>query len=112
VSDRLEAFQRQRALLREHIAWLDREIAALEGTAPPFAPTAPPYAPAAPPPLAAANPLVETEAEAILAEYRQPSVSIQKRAKLGCLIYFLIALAVMAAAVAVLFVMVKRAHGR
>ena len=105
MSDRLEAFQRQRALLREHIAWLDREIAALEGTAPP-------YAPAAPPPLAAANPLVETEAEAILAEYRQPSVSIQKRAKLGCLIYFLIALAVMAAAVAVLFVMVKRAHGR
>jgi hypothetical protein len=105
VSDRLEAFRRQRALLKEHVAWLDREIAAIEGGTPP------PQAPAEPPPVAAFNPAAEADAEAILAEYRQPSMSIQKRAKLGCLIYFAAALLLMVVAVTVLYVMVKRAHG-
>jgi hypothetical protein len=109
VSDRLEEIRRQRALLREHLAWLDREIAAIEGNAPP-APFAGLPRPE-PPPIPAATPAVETEAESILAEYRQPPVSIQKRAKLGCLIYFAAGMLIMVLSVAVLYVLVKRAHG-
>jgi len=100
VSDRLEEFRRQRGVLRGHLEWLEREIAALEGKAPAAAPPAP------------AGPTADdAEAEAILAEYRRPHVSIQKQAKVGCLIYFFALLALMALAVAVLYVFVKRAHG-
>ena len=104
MSDRLEEFRRQRGVLRAHLEWLDREIAALDGTAPGQAPTELPPAPAAP-----AH--VDADAEAILAEYRRPPVSIQKQAKVGCLLYFVALLALMALAVAVLYVFVKRAHG-
>jgi hypothetical protein len=104
VSDRLDDFRRQRILLREHLAWLDLEIAALEGHAPPAPPAVTAVAPVS-------APYVDSEAEAILAEYRQPSVSIQKQAKIGCLIYFFVALAAMALAATVLYVLAKRAHG-
>jgi len=104
VSDRLDEFRRQRALLREHLAWIDREIAGLEGNTPPAPPAAQPAAAASAPP-------VDVEAEAILAEYRKPPLSIQKQAKVGCLLYFFVALAIMASAVLVLYVLVKRAHG-
>lgn len=105
MSDRLEEIRRQRDLLREHLARLDREIAGLEGKAPPSA------APAASPAPSARTGLIESEAEAILARFRQPAVSIHKRTKLGCLLYFAAALVVMALCVAVLYVLVKRAHG-
>jgi len=55
--------------------------------------------------------VVDAEAEAILAEYRRPSVSIQKQAKAGCLLYFFAALALMALAAVLLYVLFKRAHG-
>jgi len=101
VSDRLEEFRRQRGVLRGHLDWLEREIAALEGAPQPAPTAAPSQAPAEP----------SAEAEAILAEYRRPPVSIQKQAKLGCLLYFAAALALMVLAVGVLYVLVKRAHG-
>ncbi|HXQ79831.1 MAG TPA: hypothetical protein VN775_00875 [Opitutaceae bacterium] len=104
MSDRLDEFRRQRTLLREHLAWLDREIAGLEGGAPPAPGAAQPAAAAVPP-------VVDAEAEAILAEYRRPSVSIQKQAKAGCLLYFFAALALMALAAVLLYVLFKRAHG-
>lgn len=107
MSDRLEEIRRQRDLLREHLARLDREIAGLEGKAPP----PPSAAPAASPAPSARTGLIESEAEAILARFRQPAVSIHKRTKLGCLLYFAAALVVMALCVAVLYVLVKRAHG-
>jgi len=102
VSDRLEEFRRQRGVLRAHLEWLDREIAALDGAAPEQAPPEVPPAPAGP---------ALADAEAILAEYRRPPVSIQKQAKVGCLLYFVALLALMALAVGVLYVFVKRAHG-
>ncbi|HMD61704.1 MAG TPA: hypothetical protein VKG78_09740 [Opitutaceae bacterium] len=105
MSDRLEELRRQRGLLRDHLGWLDREIAALEGAAAPAQNAAP-----APAPAGASS--VDGDAEAILAEFRRPAVSIQKQAKVGCLIYFAIGLAAMALSVAILYVLVKRAHGR
>jgi hypothetical protein len=108
VSDRLEEFRRQRNLLREQLLRLDREIAGLEGNAP-QAPFAEPTA--LPPADQVGAPPADSEAEAILAEFRQPAVSIQKRARAGCLLYFAAALAIMVLFVAVLYVLVKRAHG-
>ena len=104
MSDRLEEFRRQRGLLRAHLDWLEREIEALEGTARP-APTV------TPPPVPAPPARVDADAEAILAEYRRPPVSIQRQARFGCLLYFTIALAFLALGVAVLYFLVKRAHG-
>ena len=116
MSDRLDEFRRQRGLLREHLAWLDREIAALEGGAPPQDAPAPPRAApplqGAPPPLSDRALAAYADAEAILAEYRKPPVSIQKQAKRGCLIYFAVFLAAMALFVAAVYVLVKRAHGQ
>ncbi len=109
MSDRLDEFRRQRGLLREHLSWLDREIAALEGKAAP--PDAPPAPPGLPPPLEARAPAAYADAEAILAEYRQPPVSIQKQARIGCLIYFAVAVAILALVITALYVAVKRAHG-
>jgi hypothetical protein len=48
VSDRLTELKRQRALMAEHLQWLDREIAAVAGH--PGNPVAPPLP--APPPVA------------------------------------------------------------
>ena len=120
MSDRLEEFQRQRGLVRNHLAWLEREIAALEGTTapdpsapPPPIPPDEPYADVAPPlHFQARAPVSDLDAEAILAEYRKPPVSIQKQAKFGCLLYFVAALAIMALFVAAVYIFVKRAHGR
>jgi uncharacterized membrane protein YhaH (DUF805 family) len=64
-----------------------------------------------PPPLSDRAPAAYADAEAILAEYRRPPVSIQKQAKRGCLVYFAVALALMALFVAAVYVFVKRAHG-
>jgi len=117
VSDRLEEFRRQRALLREHLAWLDRQIGGLEGSPdrpaysepPPLAPAVPEGEPAAPTPAQAQ--VWAQDAEAILAEYRQPPVSLQKQAKFGCLVYFGVALAVLAAFVVIVYALAKRTHG-
>jgi hypothetical protein len=49
MSDRLQQLLRQRALLQEHLAWLDREIAEASGGAPTPAPAATP----SPAPIAA-----------------------------------------------------------
>jgi hypothetical protein len=113
VSDRLDDFRRQRDLLREHLDWLEHEIAALEGTSAP-APMAarPSYAERASPPMQARAPVSDLDAEAILAEYRQPSVSIQKQAMFVCLLYFALALVVMAAFVTAVYLFVQRAHAR
>jgi len=100
VSDRLNELRRQRALQKEHLDSLDREIAALEAAAPP--------APGAPPPLlttgAAAG---DSEAEAILDEYRQASMSIEKRTKFGCVLYFAIVVGVLALLVAAMHFFAK-----
>jgi uncharacterized membrane protein YhaH (DUF805 family) len=52
------------------------------------------------------------DAEAILAEYRQPPVSIQRQTKLGCLLYFGVALALLVLFVTGIYLYFRRAHGR
>jgi hypothetical protein len=90
VSDRLEDLRKQRALQRQQLDWIDREIAALEEAAR--------REPGVPPPLTpqAALSDEDLQAEAILRQYAQPGASIHKQTKYGCLLYLGIALALVA----------------
>jgi hypothetical protein len=121
MADRLAELLRQRALLQEHVAWLDREIAAASNPpAPLVSPIAAPRsvpAPVLPPPTAlpppatlaaVANAEVSTESTAlgedILEQYRVPTQTLQTDVRKGCLLYFFGALALAAAGIALLYV--------
>lgn len=100
--ERLQQLRRQRALVQEHLAWIDHEIAAASGGVTPPAPTAP--SPVAPPPAAApANPAVDAEAEAIIENYRAESRSSIAAARRGCFIVFFAGLALFGLAVLALY---------
>jgi hypothetical protein len=105
VSDRLDELRRQRALQREHLDWIEREIAALEEAARRQAGAEPPVVLAE----ASAN---ERDAEAILGEYVQAPASIETRTKLGCILYFCLLLALMALCVGALYLHARAGRGR
>lgn len=116
-SPRLDELLRQRALLQEHLAWLDREIAAEQSEQ--RAPTGPSPSPAAfsptpndavavrPQPAPAEVEAAETQAEAILAENRTPMSKLQQDVRLGCFLYFVAALAAVAAGVVALYFLLR-----
>jgi uncharacterized membrane protein len=131
MSDRLDALLRQRALLREHVAWLDSEIAAAQAAeerAPadssptPFAsaaaptprvespaarpPAAPAVAPRPAPPPPAAPTLVAAQADEILETYRTPANSLQSDVRKGCFLYFFAALALVGLGVTALYFLI------
>jgi hypothetical protein len=131
MSDRLQELLRQRALVQQHLAWLDGEIAKAQGgpaATPPAAPRQLPPAPRpAPPPQgyvasqAAAlarhaatapapstsrsdeNPHVAAAADAILSEYRVEPDSLKTDVRKGCFLYFFGALAFVALVVTGLY---------
>lgn len=110
MSDRADELRRQRDLLREHLDWIEQELANELGASrpepmPPRGLEVPPsvrYEPA---------PIDDRDAEAILAEYRTPTMSIATRTKFGCVAYFAIALALLAAAITAFYFYVKAARG-
>jgi len=94
MSDRLQELLRQKALLAEQTAWLEREISAEQartGVTPLAIVTA---APAAPPPAT-----VVASTEALFEQYRPNPQSVQQEVKRGCYLYFLGALALLGLAV-------------
>ncbi|MDB6115939.1 MAG: hypothetical protein JWQ62_2884 [Lacunisphaera sp.] len=97
VSDRLTELQRQRALLQEHLAWLEREIAR-EAGAPARPAAAPlPHLTQAPFPALAQrrepDPVAaQHAAEEIMARYQQPVADTTKDVKRGCYLYFALAM--------------------
>lgn len=97
MSDRRAELLRQRELLREHLAWLDREIAADPGGAPlgdPYRATPEAYPPRPgprPPDLDPPRP----DVEAIMAQY-QPAVPVGTQTKAGCILYFVLGIAFLA----------------
>ncbi len=115
MPDRLAELRRQRALIQEHLAWLDRQIAEAGGST--SAPASKPAAPqaeakavvaaalkassaATPPPESAE---VTAAANAILDEYRSDPNSLKTDVRKGCFLYFFGALALVALGVAVLW---------
>lgn len=92
MSDRLQELLRQKALLDEHAAWLEREIAAERtrtGEVPP--PAAPPLST----PAARPSAMTGAEVDALLDQYRSHPQSLQQEVKRGCFLYFFGALALL-----------------
>ena len=103
MSDRLAELRRQRQLLQEHLAWLDREIAAT-GTPPADpAPGAAPTVNPAPPPPAPTAVSGPDEADELLRQYTSSPESLQKDVRKGCFLYFALASVAFIILVAVLY---------
>lgn len=107
MPDRLTDLQRQRTLIADHLAWLDRQIAteSVHKTSPtPSAPAAQVAGPVlAPTPISAPLPS-PSDAEAILAQYQTHPASLREDVRKGCLLYLMLAFALVAAGVAMLYV--------
>lgn len=132
-ADRLAELLRQRALIKEHLAWLDAEIAAASGPAatsaaePPTVTVRPATAdarpaspvaretaevatPAVAPAFAAATPpgLTEASAEAILGEYQVKPDNLRQDVRKGCLLYFAASFVLLALGVLGLYFALRR----
>ena len=105
MSDRSDQLRRQRDLLREHLAWLEREIAA-ESDKPLEAPTA-----WQPPSINPPAPMDDRDAEAILSEYRTQPTSIMRDTKRGCILYFVVALVLLFGGVLAFYAFARSARG-
>ena len=128
MSDRLQDLLRQRALIHEQLAWLDREIAAATDAPHPAAVAPTPRATVSPAPVvtqsgylaaqAAAiarhavaapasadpvNPAAAAAADAILEKYRVAPDSLKTDVRKGCFLYFAAALALVALVVVGLY---------
>ncbi|HEY1792188.1 MAG TPA: hypothetical protein VGG34_04665 [Opitutaceae bacterium] len=99
MSDRGDRLKRQRDLLREHLAWLEKEIEGADERS------------GSPPPLSEiSEPRTEPETESILAEYRQAASAAGARAKTGCLIWFALGMLVLLLVGAAFFLSYLRAR--
>ena len=93
MSERLRHLQRQQALLREHLAWIESEIAkdAPGGASPDITLPAPPT----PPPPVLSRPIpaaVDSEADALIERYAATERQNPRDVRRGCLIIFAAAL--------------------
>ncbi|MDE3084872.1 MAG: hypothetical protein KGJ37_06620 [Verrucomicrobiota bacterium] len=95
--DRLQELRRQRALVQEHLNWLEHEIVRLTGKAA----SAPSALPAEKTP---------SDAEAILEQYSGESRSAASTARRGCLFAFFIALGFFALGVIALYFYAAHRH--
>ena len=102
MSDRLQELLRQKALLAEQAAWLEREIAAEQARAGVTPPVAAAPAPASPPPASAGAPT-----EALFEQYRPNPQSVQQEVKRGCYLYFLGALVLLGLAVFAIYLVYR-----
>lgn len=110
MSDRLHELLRQRALMQEHLAWLDREIAASSENRPATQPRPSPVpTPIASSTISSSIP-VKDESEEILRSYHQNPGSIQDDVRRGCFRYFFGALAALAAIVMIAYVIYRKKH--
>jgi len=105
VSERSDELRRQRDLLRENLAWIEKEIEREDGLSQP----APEMA--APPRLNTRAPVDDRDVEAILGEYRTSSHAIASSTKAGCIAYFAIATALLLLGVAGVYFYYKSARG-
>ncbi len=89
--DRLKELVRQRALLVEHLGWLDREIAAARGSASPPAGVVPvPAATPLPSPAAVITslPVPPTDVDTLFDRFRSEEAGREQVSKQGCWLVF------------------------
>jgi hypothetical protein len=85
---------------------LERELAAEEGLSlPPVASASEAFPVRSLPITPLSNP--SPDADTILAQYRQPAASISSRTKLGCVVYFIVALGLLSLAFIAIFLFWK-----
>jgi hypothetical protein len=90
--DRLQELRRQRALVEQQLAWLDREIAAASGQAAPAVPAAQSLPPgSATQSQAAAPPAGGAEVDELVKSLEEESRSSLAKAKWGCIWIFVAA---------------------
>jgi hypothetical protein len=108
MPDRLDELRKQRALVQQHLTWLDHEIAAVTVTRltlPPFAmrsSTRPPIAPTATTPsipLGSAKPVVVPE----LSEFQVNPDEVQGDTRKGCIMYAALAFLVLVLILVVIY---------
>ena len=110
MTDRLQKLLRQRALIQEHLAWLDREIAENQEVPPlPTSIARPSQIIAAPPP-STINP--SDEAEKILGQFQKNTGDLQTDTRRGCLFIFSIAMGLFVLSVIVAYYFYARHLGR
>jgi hypothetical protein len=106
-------------LIQEHLAWLDREIAAESGSIEPIRHATPieiAAQPVAPPivgesqTFSASSPAIEQQAETAMAQYSVTPQAIQQDVRKGCLLYFAVGFLLFAATVVGVYLAWK--HGR
>lgn len=123
MSDRLAELLRQRALLREHLAWLEKEIAAAGGGTTRAAQSAPAAAaaqasaptalPSPPSPIAAVTVISASpsrpplDADALIQRYGYDPKSSSADVKRGCWIAFAAAFAVLGILVALAWMLLR-----
>jgi hypothetical protein len=112
MSDRLQELLRQRALLQEHLGWLDREIASATSDGVPPLPTKPNPQPQAVAPQMPAVVSTPSEAEKILGSFSQDPQAVQTDTRRGCMIIFAIAMALLGLAAIVSYSFYARHLGR
>ncbi len=113
MPDRLEELLRQRALIQEHLAWLEQEItAAKQGSnAPPLPAQAKPL-PQSIPTASPSTSQTTTEAEIILGQFQREASLVQTDTRRGCLIFFFIAMALLTLGLAIGYYFYCRHLGR
>jgi hypothetical protein len=101
MSDRLQELLRQKALLAEQAAGLERKIAAEEAKAD-VNPSATGLVTAAPPPVSA-----DAAVAALLDEYRPDPHALQQSVKRGCYLYFLGAVTLLGLGVLAIYIVYR-----
>jgi hypothetical protein len=103
MKSRLEALLRQRELLREHVQWLDEEIAAerarVSAAAPATSTVRPLPTPAPQPTVASATPAIATAPLPAEADVK----GLHNEVRRGCFVYLSIATVLLAALVAFIY---------
>jgi hypothetical protein len=110
MSDRLSYLQRQRALLREHLAWIDSEISREAPTAAPAAPTAD-STPTKASMLSTSNAVVPEplgEADALIEKYASEERQSPDAIRRGCLYVFISAVSLLTACVIAVWLLFYR----
>jgi chemotaxis protein histidine kinase CheA len=110
MSDRLQKLLRQRALIREHLEWLNREIAENQEIPPLPASVAQPTQVVAAPSPSAIN--QSDEAEKILGQFQKNTGELQTETRRGCLFIFSIAMGLFVLSVIVAYYFYARHLGR
>ena len=105
MSERLRHLQRQQALLREHLAWIENEIAREAATA--TGPASPAPAMMNAPAAASASPS-PTDADALIERYAAQERKNPAEIRRGCFIVFFLALLLLAGAVTAAWVLFYR----